>query len=195
MGFMGRAMCVVAAVVLCAAATGCEGLATAERFRADAAGLRDHLREEARQWDQRVAALGPGHPLLADAQAALAATSARLAAVEAAIARVDLVIEEARNPRDMLTEGARAVAPLLPEPIRAPLLLGAALVVTLGRAAQLKRAMISTARSIEKAMEDDEQFSEVFRRHANTFRTIQTAAAKRIVDEATDEGFKIRLAI
>jgi hypothetical protein len=183
------------ALVMSALAGGCEGLAGAERFRADAAHLREHLRTEAEAWEERLARLPSGHPLTADGQAALNATLTRLAAVEAALSRMDLVIEEARNPTDTLTHAVGAVAPLIPEPARVPLLLGAAMLVTLARAAQLKHGMTSIARSMQKAIDEDEAFRTTFRKHANTFRTIQTTTAKRIVDQATGRGSMIRLPI
>jgi hypothetical protein len=95
------------------------------------------------------------------------------------------VIEEASRPTDPLTSAVGAVAPFLPEPARLPVLLGAALLVTLARAAQLKRGTASIVRGIQKAIDEDQQFRDTFKRHANTFRTIQTAAARRIVDETT----------
>jgi hypothetical protein len=178
------------------AVAGCQSTADALRFRAGAMEFRDTLQQEAALWESRVAALPADHPLGPEAAASLARARSKLAKIEAAIGEMNMVIEEAANPTDTLTRAVGAIAPLAPEPARLGLLLGAALTVTVARAAQLKRGMASIARGIQKAMEEDEDFRRTFRRHANTFRAIQTAAARRVVDETTHrEGFMIRLPV
>jgi hypothetical protein len=182
-------------IIMSAGSAGCQNMAEVERFRSEAVQFRDTLQQEASAWERRLAQIPPGHPLAGEAETSLARMRAKLAAVESAIREADLVIEEATNPTDTLTRTVSTVAPLLPEPARVPLLLGAACIVALARAAQLKRAAASVARGIEKAMEDDPQFRSAFRRHANTFRTVQTGAARRIVDETTSDSFMIRLPV
>jgi len=115
----------------------------------------------------------------------LAAARARHAAIDAAVLQLDQVIKEARTPSDPLVSVS---APLLPEPLRSPYLLGAALLATLARAVQLKRGMASIAQSFQKAMEEDEELRNGVKRNANTLRSIQTATAQKIVNQATGKG-------
>jgi hypothetical protein len=188
----------LASFLMSASGWGCQSLAGAERFRSEALALRHTLEKETALWESRVASLPADHPLGPEAAASLARARQRLRAMDAAIGDLDQVIEEAANPSDTLTRTVGALAPLAPEPFHLPLILGAALIVTFARAAQLKRGMVSIARGIHKAMEEDPQFESTFRKHANTFRTIQTATARRVVDETTGRestGFMIRLPV
>jgi len=118
-----------------------------------------------------------------------------LDAVDAAIRQIDLVVSEAVSPTDSLTIGLRAIQEALPEPLRAPLLLGVALLVTIIRAGRLKAALVSVVKSIEKAKQTDESFQERFRAHAPTFRSVQTPTARRIVDETTKDTLILRFPV
>jgi hypothetical protein len=127
--------------------------------------------------------MDPKDPARADAEAALARAKATEAAADAATQQVDLVLNRAAHPDDALGQAVGLASPWLPEPVRVPLALGAALVVSLVRAVQLKQGMASIAQGLNKAMAEDEQFKSSFKRHANTFRTIQTPLAKKVVDQ------------
>lgn len=105
-------------------------------------------------------------------------------ALDAAIQSLDQALSDAAPAADPLSQTARDLAPLFPDAARAPVLLGAALAAALFRARQLKTALSSVARSIEKAKQADEAFRDRFAAHANTFRTIQTPAAQAAVDSA-----------
>jgi len=118
-----------------------------------------------------------------------------LDAVDAAIRQIDLVVSEAVSPTDSLTIGLRAIQEALPEPLRAPLLLGVALLVTIIRAGRLKAALVSVVKSIEKAKQTDESFQERFRAHAPTFRSVQTPTARRIIDETTKDTLILRFPV
>jgi hypothetical protein len=134
-------------------------------------------------------------PLRQQAAAQLAASRASRTAVDAAVQQVDLVLNEAKNPTDPISAGVGAMAPFLPEPSRTPLVLGGALLVTLMRARQMKTALVSVAKGLDKAMQTDEAFKARFQANAPLFRSVQTPAAKRVVDEATSDGFMVRLPV
>ena len=171
---------------------GCVDLAQVHKMRDDAVKLREALQADEKQWEGRVASLPEYDPLRADAQAALAGAKAREEAVDAAVQELDLVIKNAQNPDDpILSVGA----PMLPEPLRSPVLLGGALLAAIARAVQLKRGVASVAQSLQKAMDDDEQFRAGMKKHANTLRSIQTKTAQKIVDQATGKGPALSLPI
>ena len=151
-------------------------------FRSHVAGLERGYAGQSRALEARLAAMSVDDPLRPDAQAALARAKAKEAAVAAAAEQVDLVIARAKNPDDALGQSVGMLSPLLPEPARWPLALGAALVASLVRARQLKQGMASIAVGLDKAMEEDPGFESAFQKHANTFRTIQTPTAKRVID-------------
>lgn len=92
-----------------------------------------------------------------------------------------------------LTTTAQQIAPFLPQPVQAPLLLGLGLTASLLRAGQLKRALASVAKGIEKAKAEDEGFREAFSRSIPVFRATQTPAAARIIDETTHRQAMLRL--
>ncbi len=177
---------VLGGVVLAAGLLGgCVDMAAVETMRQSAAQARDDLAGQVEALESLRETFPDGSPEAADADALAAAASAKVAAIEAAIARIDQTLAEANNPSDGLTRAAQGVSPLLPEPVRLPLVLGAALAATLLRAGQLKRGAASMARSINKALESDGEFRQAFARHADTLRSIQTRTAQRIVDQAS----------
>ena len=67
--------------------------------------------------------------------------------------------------------------------------------MTLLRARQMKSALVSVAKGLDKAMQTDDQFKARFAANAPLFRSVQTPAAKRVVDEATSDGFMVRLPV
>jgi|GEM_PF-6802624 len=77
-----------------------------------------------------------------------------------------------------------AIAPLVPEPFRLPLVLGAGLAASLARGAQLRRAGRAIARGVQRALDADPQLSAQFAQHAGIVRDEQPSLARRIVDEA-----------
>jgi len=155
-----------------------------EAFRSDVAGLGSRWAEQSRALEARLAGMKADDPLRPDAQAALARAKAKEAAAEAAVQQVDLVVARAKNPDDPLGQSVGALSPLLPEPARWPLALGAALIASLARARQLKEGLTSVATGLDKAMADDPEFATGFKKHANTFRSIQTPTARKVIDAA-----------
>jgi hypothetical protein len=80
------------------------------------------------------------------------------------------------------------VAAFLPEPWRAPLVLGAGLAAALWRARQLKTSLQSVVAGIEVAKREDEAFKARFAANANTFRATQTSLARKVVDQVAAGG-------
>ncbi len=166
---------------------GCVDTGQVEAFRGEVVQLRDELHRESEAWEQRLKQLEPSHPLEPQVRAALARSRALEAAASAAVEQVDLVLKEATDPESPVAQTVNGLSPWIPEPARLPIALGLALAAALGRSVQLKRGMVSIARSFQKALEEDPALQERFRQHANTFRAIQTPAAQRIVDEVTGD--------
>lgn len=179
------------ATSLCAVAMtlpACHAPAHLERhviqMRDDAQAARDDLRAQADRLEALRRAQPDQTPEQAQLDALIAATRAKIGALDAAVAQAEAVLREASGPTSPLSATARGLGSMLPEPARAPLVLGAALLVTLARARQLKVGAASIAASVSKAMDADPKLRAAFQRQANTMRSIQTPTAKRIVDEA-----------
>jgi len=174
---------------------GCSGVADLALARESAARGRTDLSATIAAAESVLATLSETDPGRDDLARDIQTSRAAREAVDAAIRQIDLAVAEAISPTDSLTMGLRAIGESVPEPARAPLLLGGALLVTVVRAARLKAALISVARSIEKAKAVDESFHERFRAHAPTFRSVQTPTAKKIIDEATKNTFVLRFPV
>ncbi len=125
LGGIARLVVIVAAV---AALTGCAVGEGFDRFRGELTQLREQLAADQRVWQGRLSALDPGDPRRGGIRAELSSATAQLAAVEAAVAHADLIEAEAEHPTDPISRLIGAVAPWLPEPVRTPLVLTAALV-------------------------------------------------------------------
>lgn len=196
-----RCVGVLAVVAMaCITMPGCVDAAALGRLRDDAAGLRETLARDVEDRRSAVVALaGAGvpedDPARRTAQAGLDAAAARHATADAAVKQLDVVLREAADPTDPVSRGLSMMAEGLPEPARSPLILGGALVVTLLRARQLKSALVSVARSIEEVKESDEEFRKRFKDSAPTIRSIQTPAARRIIEGVTGDGFSLSLPI
>ncbi|MEM9372378.1 MAG: hypothetical protein AAGA55_01925 [Planctomycetota bacterium] len=184
------------AVIL--ALTGCGSLedtiAAATGIRDQAAQARVEVVTQLESMRASRESLEPGSPEHAEATAAITLANARMAALDAAILQADRVIAEITDPSDGLTQGVGTITPFLPAPAQGPALLGAALVATLLRAHQVRKGAGSIAASIRKAM-DDPDFKQAFERQAGTIRSIQTPAARRIVDQETGSRPGLRLPI
>jgi len=111
--------------------------------------------------------------------------NAKLAVVQAAIIHADQVIDGATNPSDPLTIAANAISPWIPAPVQAPLVLGAALLATIMRSRSLSTGTKSIVESINYVLKKDDSFSAAFAANADTIRTIQTPAARKIVNKWT----------
>ncbi len=162
-----------------------ETVAQATDLRNEAAQARDAVAARVESLESDRDSLPPGSPEHAETETAIALANARLAALDAAVLHADRVLEEMTSPSDSLTRGVGALSPYLPGPAQGPALLGAALIATLLRAHQVRKGAGSIAASIQKAMTDPE-FKAAFERQAATIRSIQTPAARRIVDQETN---------
>lgn len=183
------------------ALSGCAGIDDVRAVRQDAAQLRDDLSAQIAAADAALAqhdalddALGlpPDAPERASPQRAALAQArdhalATRNAVDAAIAQVDQILNEAQDPTDPLSMASRQLAPLVPGPWQAPLVLAGALAATFVRSRQLKSALLSVAHGIEVAKRRDPAFKDAFAKHADLFRIKQTATARRVVDEVTHD--------
>jgi hypothetical protein len=117
-------------------------------------------------------------------------TQAKIQILGALIAQADLVIEEAKNPSDTLTQAADALSPWVPAPAQGPLVLGAALIATMIRSRNLKNNTTSIIKSIEHTMKNDPAFKNLFTQHADTIRTIQTPGARKLIDKTLTRSTK-----
>ncbi|UYV12264.1 MAG: hypothetical protein NCW75_13315 [Phycisphaera sp.] len=113
----------------------------------------------------------------------------QLAVVEDQLAAADHAISASADYEHDPAGGAvtrtiGAVAPLVPEPFRLPLVLGAGLAASLARGAQLRRAGRAIAKGVQRALDADPQLATSFAQHADAIRSEQPPLARRIVDEA-----------
>ncbi len=192
-GSWGRLVCCIGAALTMLALTGCIDQAQLVALRDQAQSVRTELEAEVARLDRDAA-----EPALSDeirVASADAATElrARLADLDTGIAGLNEIIASEQNPELLWGTVTDSIVPLLPEPLRSPMLLLGALGLALARATQLKRAAGSIAKGIAKASEKDDEFRSAFNRNADTFRAVQTPAAQRIVDEKTRTGFMMRL--
>lgn len=195
-GWWQRALTIWSLAGLCVLLmSGCADMEAVQGFRADAKALRQSLDARAGQWEQELDALLADDPARPMVEAEAAEAKAAVAAVDAGLARLDEVIAESVKPSDPLSETVGAAAPLLPMPLRGPLVLGAAAAVVSLRAWRLKSGLASVARGLSAAMREDEEFRTCFGKHADTFRATQTPTAKRVIDEVTNPGVMLRLPV
>jgi flagellar motility protein MotE (MotC chaperone) len=174
---------------------GCADWQQLERAQARTQDIARQLQEQRESIESRVstarqAAATSEDPLLRAQAAELERLLERIRvqeqAARAAATELDTIVARANGTSgDDVGSAIGSVSPFIPEPFRVPLALGAAVVLSLARAAQLKRATLSIAQSFEKAMESDEELRQRVESHAPTLRTIQTATARRLVDVAT----------
>jgi len=175
--------------------TGCTDLGAIRAMRDDAQRTRDVMGERAERLETLRERYPDESPVVPEIDASLARTRASIEALDAAVLQIDQVLEEAANPSDGLTRTAQGLGPYLPEPVRLPLVLGAALGATLLRSGQLKKGALSIAQSINKAVEGDEGFRDALARNAGTLRSVQTPTARRIVDQAGSRNILTALPI
>lgn len=203
-----RSLIVAASVAIillgsAAALSGCLDLAPAHAARSDALALRTHLDQRLDDNATLVASLEsrgtpPTTPELLEVRRSLASDQARRDQIDALIQHLDELMAQAQSggigetqpgtlpgtlPGTIIPDPTTILSQTLPEPLRSPILLGSAALIALMRAAQLKRALASVTRAIDAAMKQDPEFKDKFLQHAHTFRTMQTATARRVIDE------------
>lgn len=175
--------------------TGCVDRAGLFQLRTDAASIREEVAIETERVKQDSIRTDLPIEVRKASTDAYQELTNRLEDLDRTIATLDGLLESEQNPESVWEAVSNSAIPLLPEPMRSPAILLGAFAVAVARAAQLKRAAGSIAKGIAKASEKDEEFRAVFQRHADTFRTVQTPSARRIVDEKVSPGFMMRLPI
>jgi hypothetical protein len=188
-----RLLCAIVVTGTWASTPGCVGMEDVRAARDKAAALAEHLDSEADRWEAVAAGLEPGSGRRADAEAIAGVARGQAAALEAGVRRVDLALGGENNPLGVAGLVLEAVLPWAPEPVRLPLVLGAALVGSLVRSASLKKGIVSMVKGLDTAMRDDDRFASAFGEHANTFRSTQTALAKRVVDRVAGRAVSARM--
>ncbi len=161
----------------------CTSLEQLDAAREKIRDLQTQVQADIARIEQARADLPPGTPQARDADAALADLQAADQALSAMLQRLDAVVAESEHPSDPISQMVGMIAPWLPEPARTPALLGSALLVSLWRGYRLREGFRSVVEGFDRAMKDDPAFSKAFRRNAQTFRAIQTPAARRLVDQ------------
>lgn len=169
-------------------ASGCNGVGDLLAMRDRAAELRSQTASRADALSDRLGTLAQDDPARGEVARQLAEAEAATASLDAAIARIDQVAAQAEHPTDPIGQVVGMVAPWIPAPVRASLILGGALVGVGLRARQLRSGMVSIIKGLDRAMKDDEQFANKFKEHAGTFRALQTPLAQRIVDTTASGG-------
>lgn len=189
-----RALVCIAATAISlsvpAALSGCAGVDDVRAVRDDALQVREQLTAQIAAADAAIAqqdqlGLAIDAPERVALERAKEQALATRQAVDATITQVDLILKEAQDPTDPLSMASRQLAPLVPGPWQAPLILAGALAAVFLRSQQLKTALLSVAHGIEVAKDRDPLFKDAFAKHADLFRIEQTATARRVVDEVT----------
>lgn|GEM_PF-3520762 len=172
---------------------GCAGVGAVMSAREQSGAIRDRLLAEAAHYEAAAeAARLAGDDAGAEfARLASVRLSADAATADAAVRQLDALLAESR--RTAGDPAFQALSAVLPEPIRAPLLLGAAALAAAWRAHQLKNGLASVAESLDKAMRDDPELAARFKAQAPNIRSVQTKTAKRVIDEATRSETMLRL--
>lgn len=180
----------VGILLIVAALAGCASWTEVEQVRARAEAYRDELAAQRHAAEAALAdAQRAGRADSPDAQE-LARLRDRLAAqhdlADAAAREIDLLLARARGQAkdDPVGQTIGTITPWLPTPLAVPVGLGAAAILGLARAAQLKKAALSIAQGLDKAMARDPDFKSRFHAHADLFRVVQTPTARRLVDES-----------
>jgi hypothetical protein len=182
-------------------APGCVDWSQVDGARARAQAVSERVSRERALVSARVAEMereSPGSAELPGLRALSERLEAQEQTVRGMVAELDAAVARAREAgREVGRDGGEdeatrrvvgAVTPWIPEPARTPAALGLALVLSLARAAQLKRAALSIARSVETAGQIDPELRARLKAGATTLRSVQTRTARRLVDEAQGRG-------
>ena len=184
------------ALIACLALQGCTSLDQVEKLRNDLSALHEKQEQHAKAQQEAAAALPIDDPNKQLIEASAAAASAQAAATKAALITLQEILSKAQHPEQHPDTSAIGVlTQLLPAPWRVPLVMGGAVLATLARAVQLKRGLVSVAKSIEQAKKFDKEFLSTFGRNTPIFEAVQTPAAKRVVLEATSPNLMFRLPV
>jgi len=175
-------------IIACAAAllAGCADLQGAltktTAWRDDAKGIRIEMQSRLDELESQRDLVPDSSLDVPMIDAAILGAKTKINLLDTVIARADMVIEEATNPTDSLSQATNALSPWIPAPAQGPLVLGAALIATFVRSRNLKQSAISIIQSIEHTLSRDPEFRQLFVNHADTIRTIQTPGARKLID-------------
>jgi len=158
-------------------------IAQTSAWRDNASTLRDDLDQQLQSLRLQQQHAEPGSTIEQQLDTQVRLAQAKRSALDAAIAQADEVLQEAQQPSDALTSIAHGLSAWVPAPVQGPLVLGAALIATLARSRQLKQSSTSIIQSIAHVLDRDEQFKSIFAQHSDTIRSIQTPAARKLVDQ------------
>jgi len=165
-----------------------------ERERGEAAILT--LKSRAAEYQTRLDALEPEDPARGGLESGLESAARSREALASRVQELAALQERLKRANSGVSGGVVEVGgiggvgdgrfdlmDLVPGPWKVAAALSVGLATSLVRSRQLREAASSIARSIDKALEEDAALAERFRLHANTFRSIQTPLAMKIVDE------------
>ena len=173
----------LAFTLLLLAPAGCTTTDEAIEARSRAVAARDTLAAHTLDLESRLADLPASDPARPDLEAQLQRSRTAAATLSQGIALIDATLAgTSHSPEAELVD---AFDDLLPPAWRAPLLLGGVGLGLFLRSRQLRQGITTIAQGIEVAKREDPAFLEAFQRHANTFRSIQSPTARRVVDEIT----------
>jgi hypothetical protein len=183
LGLIGTA-CAIAAIVL----GGCADWSQLEAAQTRAHDLARQLGDQRALAEQRAAQAqqsAPSAPETQELKEIVERLKVQESVAKQGSAELDTLLARAKGQsNDPIGQTIGTLSPLIPDPVKVPLALGAALVLSIGRSAQLKKAALSIAHGMENAMDQDEQFRARFKANAATFNLAQTPTAQRIVDQA-----------
>lgn len=172
----------VGSVALAAGLAGCGGAADLRAFEARAAEVRSGLDEDIAHLEQALPAAAPGSAAHEVLTRNLIEARALRSTADAAVLQASAIREHIQTPTGPIGEVLGAVVPWLPEPVRLPLVLSAALAGSVLRWSQVRRGLTSIVESIEKAKKEDAVFAQRLQQNAGTLRSIQTPTARQMVD-------------
>lgn len=184
-----RTILAAALVAATAALAGCLDWSQIEKAQFDAHELGQRVTAQRLAAEEALAQAPPDDPTRPGLETLHHRLATRERRMHAAAVELDALIAKARR-IDATPEGQflKELSDLLPPSVGVPLALGGALILSLSRGVQLRRAAKSIARGMEKAMQDDSVFRERFKANAVLFRSVQTPTARRLVDEATGKA-------
>ncbi len=186
-GTWGRWLAWLGAGLLAGALAACVDTAQVKATRDQASQLRESLGAQVQSLQERLDVLPPDDPRRSAIKEQLDSSRTALESLSTAVGEVDKALENS-GAAPSVGEAAGSVAALLPEPWRAPLVLGAGLAAALWRARQLKASLRSVVAGIEVAKREDDAFKARFAANANTFRATQTGLARKVVDQVVAGG-------
>lgn len=189
-----KAGTVIIVLCTCLLQLGCADLqgaiAQTNAWRENAQEIETELQTHLTQLEHQRKTILDSSPSASLIDAAIIQANMKIHALHTAISQADLVIAEAQNPTDSITQIANTISPWIPAPAQGPIVLGAALIATLFRSRNLKNSAASIIQSIEHTMSRDPEFKQIFDRHADTIRTIQTPGARKLIDTTVRKARK-----